>query len=219
MLFTLIIVIHELGHLMAAIFYKWNIEKVILLPFGALTVFHEKINRPLKEEFIILIMGPIFQLIGTYFLYFFYNPLVLEYSLVILGFNLLPIFPLDGAKLVNIIFNKITSFNTSHLLGIYISVFTIILLLLKVKFSLLFILIISFISLKVYYEVKNHHDLFNAFLLERYNYHIRFKKNKIIRGENLKKMKRDCMHLFYKNGRYITEREALKKRFDFKRRL
>ena len=78
----------------------------MLLPFGALTLFHEKINRPLKEEFIILIMGPIFQLIGTYFLCVFYYPLALEYSLVILGFNLLPIFPLDGSRLVNIILNK-----------------------------------------------------------------------------------------------------------------
>lgn len=164
-------------------------------------------------------MGPIFQLIGTYFLCIFYGPLALEYSLVILGFNLLPIFPLDGAKLVNIILNKITSFKTSHLLGIYISVFTISILLIKVKLSLLFILIIIFIALKVYHEYKNHNNLFNLFLLERYNYHMRFKKSKIIKGENLKKMKRDYNHIFYKNGKYITEKAALKKRFDFNKRI
>ncbi len=191
----------------------------MLLPFGALTLFHEKINRPLKEEFIILIMGPIFQLIGTYFLYIFYGQVALEYSLVILGFNLLPIFPLDGSRLVNIILNKITNFKTSHLLGIYISVFTLVILIIKVKISLLFVLIIIFISLKVYHEYKNHNNLFNLFLLERYNHHIKFKKRKVIKGENLKKMKRDYKHLFYKNNKYITEREALKKRFDFKDRM
>ena len=45
LLFTLIIIIHELGHILAALFYKWHIEKVLLLPFGALTIFHEKINK------------------------------------------------------------------------------------------------------------------------------------------------------------------------------
>ena len=54
-----------------ALYYKWNIEKIIILPFGALTLFHEKINKPLFEEFIILIMGPIFQIVGTYFLCFY----------------------------------------------------------------------------------------------------------------------------------------------------
>lgn len=164
-------------------------------------------------------MGPIFQLIGTYFLYKFYDPLALEYSLVILGFNLLPIFPLDGSKLINIILNKIINFKTSHLLGIYISLLTILILLIKVNPSLLFILIIIFISLKVCEEYKNHRNLFNLFLLERYNYRLRFPKNKIIKGENLNKMKKDYNHLFYKNGKYITERAVLKKRFDFSKRM
>lgn len=201
-----------------ALYYKWHIEKVIILPFGALTLFHEKINKPLLEEFLILIMGPIFQIIGTYFLCF-YNKEALEYSIAILGFNLLPIFPLDGSKFVNIFFNKITSFKTSHILTIYISMITIIFLIIKVKISLLFVLIIIFISVKVYQEYKNHNNLFNLFLLERYNYNIKFSKRKIIMGEKLNKMKKDYTHLFYKNGQYITEKQALKKRFDFKNKL
>ena len=144
-LFTLIIIIHELGHITAAIYYKWNIEKVILLPFGALTLFNEKVNKPLKEEFIILIMGPIFQIVGTYFM-----PNAFDYSMTILTFNLLPIIPLDGSKFVNIFLNKITNFKTSNILTIYISVLTVIIILIKVKFDLLFMLIITFIFLKIF---------------------------------------------------------------------
>ncbi len=157
-------------------------------------------------------MGPLFQLIGTYFLYLFYGDIVLKYSFAILSFNLLPIFPLDGAKLLNLILNKIISFKTSHLLTVYISFLVIFVLIIKVKLNFLFLLIIIFISIKVLEEYKNHHNLFNLFLLERYNHHLYFKKKKVIK--NIDKMQRDYTHLMHQNGKYYTEREILRQRFD-----
>ena len=62
-IFTSIILIHELGHITSALIFKWNIEKVIILPFGGITIFNERIDKSLLEEFIIAIMGPIFQII------------------------------------------------------------------------------------------------------------------------------------------------------------
>ena len=215
--FTSIIVIHELGHIIAAIYYKWKIEKIILLPFGALTLFKEKINRPLKEEFIILIAGPIAQVLFTFLC--FKNKEIIEYSMLILLFNLLPIYPLDGSKLLNIMLNKVTSFKKSHIFTIYISFITILFIIVKIKFNLIFLLIISFIIVKVYEEYKNHNNIFNKFLLERYISNFHFKKEKQINGLNVNKMKRDYRHIFYNNNRYHTEREIIKKRFDLNRKL
>ncbi len=217
-IFNLIIIVHELGHILASVYYRWKIEKVILLPFGALTIFHEKINRPLKEEFIILISGPLTQILFTIFvLNICYNIDFLNYSTLILFFNLLPIYPLDGSKLLNIILNKITNFKKSHLLTIYISFLTIILLFIRIKLSLIFILIIIFIVTKVIEELKNHNNLFNLFLLERYTNDFNFKKRKIIK--NIKQMRRDYKHIIYNESKYQTEREILRKRFDFKRKI
>jgi len=217
-IFSIIIIVHELGHILPAIYYKWNIEKVILLPFGALTLFKEKINKPLKEEFIILISGSLIQILFTYILLKINNnPEILNYSKIILFFNLLPIYPLDGSKLLNIILNKITNFKKSHLLTIYISFLTIIFLLFKVEINLIFILIVIFISVKVINEFKNHNNLFNKFLLERYNNNFNFKKRKIIK--NVKQIKRDYKHIIYSNGKYQTERQILRKRFDFKKKI
>lgn len=217
-IFSIIIIVHELGHILPAIYYKWNIEKVILLPFGALTLFKEKINKPLKEEFIILISGPLIQILFTYILLKINNnPEILNYSKIILFFNLLPIYPLDGSKLLNIILNKITNFKKSHLLTIYISFLTIFFLLFKVEINLIFILIVIFISVKVINEFKNHNNLFNKFLLERYNNNFNFKKRKIIK--NVKQIKRDYKHIIYSNGKYETERQILRKRFDFKKKI
>ena len=70
--FSLIILVHEFGHILMGIRYGWKIEKVILLPFGALTIFHEDLNRKIKEEFWIVIMGPLFQIVFTLIIYYIF---------------------------------------------------------------------------------------------------------------------------------------------------
>ena len=60
-IFTSFILVHELGHIISAIILKWNIEKIVVLPFGSITIFNEKINKPLKEELLIAISGVIYQ--------------------------------------------------------------------------------------------------------------------------------------------------------------
>ena len=134
-------------------------------------------------------------------------------------FNLLPIYPLDGSKLLNIVLNKLTSFKKSHLFTVYVSLFVILFLILKVKFNLIFLLILLFVFIKTISEYKNHYSLFNKFLLERYQYNFNFKKERIINGENFAKMKKDYRHLFKVSNHYITEREILKKRFDFDKKV
>ena len=58
---SFIILFHELGHILVSQLFHWKIEKIVLLPFGGITIFHEFLNRPMKEEFFIAIAGPIFQ--------------------------------------------------------------------------------------------------------------------------------------------------------------
>ena len=64
-------------------------------------------------------------------------------------------------------------------------------------------------------KVKN--ELFNKFLLERYLNQFKFRKKKTI--NSVDKMKKDYKHLFYINGKYLTESYFLKKMFDIKRIL
>lgn len=210
---TLLIFIHEVGHTIGALFYKWNIKKIIILPFGGITIFNEYINKSLKEEFVILVLGPLFQIL-FYFILCFFNiesTLITNYHYSLLLFNLLPIIPLDGSKLLNIILNKITNFKLSHMLTIYISILTIIFLLIKNKNMVLYI-IIFFILLKVIKEYREHKYIFNKFLFERYNYDLVFKKKKTIKGIKLNKMKKEYKHIFYDN-KYYTEKEILKRYF------
>ena len=215
-IFSSIIIVHELGHLLMALFLNWKVEEVLLLPFGGITVFCEDINRPMIEEFLILICGPLFQVFFTYFNRG--NEILFNYSIILLLFNLLPIFPLDGSKFLNLFLNLFFSFKKSHLLTIYFSFLVIFFMILKCDFNLLLILIILFIFFKVIDEFKNHINIFNRFLLERYIKDFGFKKSKVIKSDKLGKMKRDYRHVFFDGKCYITEKQMLKKRFDFKRK-
>lgn len=209
---TLLITIHEVGHILAALYYKWNIKKVVILPFGGITIFNELVNKKLKEEFLILVLGPIFQIIFYIILVLLKinNNIITSYHYNLLIFNLLPLIPLDGSKLVNIILNKILSFKYSHIITVIISLITLIFLFIRAFFlhNLILLLILLFIMIKNIKEIKDHKYLFNKFLYERYNYQLEFKKIKIIKGIKIEHMKKDHKHLFFSN-RYYSEREVL----------
>ena len=113
--------------------------------------------------------------------------------------------------ILNIILNKITNFKLSHIITIYISILTIIFLLIKNKNMVLYI-IIFFILLKIIKEYRDHKYIFNKFLFERYNYDLNFKKKKTIKGIKVNKMKKEYKHIFYDN-KYYTEKEILKRYF------
>ena len=214
---TLLIFIHEIGHLIGALYYKWNIKKVVILPFGGITIFNELINKSLKEEFVILVLGPLFQIL-FYFILRYLNietNLITNYHYALLIFNMLPIIPLDGSKLLNIILNKIFSFKLSHIISLFISLICLIYLFIRtiiIKNLILFIILI-FLLIKNIKEIYLHKYLFNKFLFERYNYNLKFKKIKRIKGLKIYKMKKDYKHLFYLN-KYITENEILKDYFN-----
>ena len=49
-LFFSIILFHEFGHVIGGILFKWRIKEILILPFGALTIFNEGLNKPLFQE-------------------------------------------------------------------------------------------------------------------------------------------------------------------------
>lgn len=214
MYFTLLILVHESGHIIVSLLFKWNIDKIIILPFGGMIKYNELINRKLLEEFLIAISGVIFQYI---FFLIFKNIVNYKYfsfiNYFIIIFNLIPIYPLDGSKILNVLFNKITTFKNSILLTLITS-YILILMLTFVLFSInkLGILII-YILFKETTKLYNEKEvIFNKFLLERNLYEFKFKRKKTI--NSIYQMKKNYKHLFKINNKYITEKYYLKKMFD-----
>ena len=217
--FTLLILIHEIGHIIMSLLFKWNISKIIILPFGGLIKYDELINKPLKEEFLISINGVIFQYI---FFLFLKNIICYRYfsfiNYFIIIFNLLPIYPLDGSKILNVFFNIITTFKKSILLTLVVSYITIIILsLILFDINRLSIFIIYFFFKETTRLYNEKEVIFNRFLLERNLYEFKFKFKKTIK--KVDDMKKNYKHLFKINNKYVTEKYYLKKMFDINRKI
>lgn len=211
-IFSSIIIIHELGHILMSLIFKWNIERVILLPFGGITIFKENIDKSFLQEFLIALFGPLLQII--YCLIFNNSKIFFDYNIAILLFNLLPIYPLDGSKILNIFFNIILPFKISHVFSIVFSILLIVVIFIFLLFNwnIMFLFILFFLSLEIYREINKHKYYFNRFLLERYLNNFKFKKTKVVKKIDC--MKRQTTHIFQLNGKRYTEYEIIRKMFD-----
>lgn len=107
-LFTIILV-HEAGHYTMAQYYKWQIHGIVLWVFGGVMKTDRSTSRPIKEDVFVTIAGPLMHVWIFVLLYtadqFNLLPqavwqMAYQYNMILLVFNLLPIYPLDGGKLL-----------------------------------------------------------------------------------------------------------------------
>ena len=210
---TSIIIVHEFGHIFGGFIFSWKIDKIIVLPIGGLTIFNTLINTSLFEQFVVAILGPLFQVV--YFLilnYFFHlSHGVMFYNFSLLFFNLLPIYPLDGSKIFYVILNLLFPFKFSYLLLLFVSFIFIFVCFYFSRFNLMLYLILFFLIVKCVNEFLNFKNIFNRFLLERYLYDLKFKHVRYVSSIN--KMYLWCRHIFGFE-KTITERDFLFKMFD-----
>ncbi len=200
--------IHEIGHAITGIVLGYKLKKIVFYPLGGITTFCLPVNIPLKKEFLILIMGPVMQIIGYLFLIKFY-PFIRVYHYSILIFNLLPLYPLDGGKILNILcnyrFNYLKSFKIVYCISLIMIIF--LLFYCYLKFNLNLLLMIFFMSHKLFKTYKNRFYYYQRFLLERYLYHYYFPRLKYV--DSIKEFYRDCEHII----NYQKEQNFLKKYF------
>lgn len=203
-----------MGHFLTAMLLGWNTDKIYIYPYGGFSKFSDDLNKPIKEEFLVLIMGPIVQIITYLILSSLGFRDVKIYHYAILLFNLLPIYPLDGGKLMHLFFLTCTSYQKSYKITIYISYFFFLVLsvtLYQKAISLQLLMMLCLILTKLTEEAKKTSYYFQKFLLERYLKNYQFKHRKVI--TNLQEMRKEVTHLFYRKGKYYSEKEMLKQHF------
>ncbi len=218
-LISILLLGHECGHFLTAYFLKWDTDKIVFYPFGGIAKFKNDINTPLKEEILVLIMGPISQII----LYLLLTKLPLSplhLSLLttihynVLFFNLLPLYPLDGGRILQCFscyfFPYKKSFKMIYILSFFLlGIFFILFMQTK---HLNFLLLFFFLSLKLFQEKKKIKYYLERFFLERYLKKYPFKRRKIIQKEE--EFMRDCEHLIKVGNRYLKEKEYLKRKYE-----
>lgn len=213
-----LLIIHELGHFLTAYILGISTDKICIYPFGGISKFNLELNTSQHIEFLILIMGPIMQCVAYFIIINIgymqsYSSIIKIYHYGILIFNLLPIYPLDGGKLVNIILSYKFTYKKSLILSLAISYITVLLLFIinKNNITLNIIIIVVFLIYKITYEYKRVNYIYEKFLLERYlkNYH--FKDRIVI--NNINKLYRNKKHIIKINNKYYTEKELLQKKY------
>ncbi len=111
------VVLHELGHSVAAQHYGIEVIRILLLPIGGMAQF-QSVPREAHKELIIAAAGPLVNFVLAGFLFMFTGPPVellqtgwpngwltlfqgvLVVNLIMGLFNLLPIFPMDGGRML-----------------------------------------------------------------------------------------------------------------------
>lgn len=123
------VVLHELGHKTTAKYYGYYLKEIKLLPYGAVISGEENIDK--KSERIIAISGPVVSLlIAIIFIAFwwiiptsyYYTKGFVYTNLGIFFVNLIPVYPLDGARFIlTFSKNRLKALKILRILGVIFS--------------------------------------------------------------------------------------------------
>ena len=185
MLFALI---HELGHLLMGLLMGMKPEKIELMPFGVSISFKIKVeeyNKKIKKgnlleikKIVIALAGPLTNFIiiiiaNNLKIDIFKSLMIIYTNFLIMIFNLLPIYPLDGGRILKGILHinfgiRTTEFYINIISKIMVAIITIlssILILYVHNVAILFIdLYLWYLVLKEDVKYKKREEIYNKIL-------------------------------------------------------
>ncbi|MBE6147935.1 MAG: hypothetical protein E7167_00270 [Firmicutes bacterium] len=211
-----IILFHELGHVLISLILGYKILSVEIYPFGGMTKIDKLLNSKIYKDLLIAVFGIIFQFIIHILciLNVILDPLVYRYNLSIMLFNLLPIIPLDGSKIIFELLNYKFAYKKSLTIYTILSLFFIIIyFVFNYHYELNNYMIIALFVTKTIECIKNRNVIHHKFIIERFLYAPEFSK---VENNNQKVINyhKQTKYYYNINNKIISEKEYLKKLFD-----
>ena len=111
---VVVLLVHELGHYLAMRYYGYTDTSIFFLPFGAAAI-GKKEHRKAYEEYVVFLAGPLpGMLIGAVIMWSLWQNHTIDtldshlfmyalMSLILNYINLLPIYPLDGGRILQLL--------------------------------------------------------------------------------------------------------------------
>lgn len=158
-------IIHELGHLLAGLLLGMKPEKIELMPFGVSISFKIKVkeyNKKIKKgnllevkKILVALAGPLTNFIiivitNNLKIDIFKGLMIIYTNLLIMIFNLLPIYPLDGGRILKGILHINLGIRKSELYTNIISKTTVAIITVTLSIIVLYIHNIAFLIIDMY---------------------------------------------------------------------
>lgn len=134
------VIFHEFGHALAAKKLGYDCKSITMYCLGGIAMVQVPSDKP-KDEFLITLAGPavnfVFALLSLPFAIFFQNTFGLIFTFIfvinfmLFAFNLLPMFPMDGGRLLRSLLNfwwknehksTLVAVRTGQYLGIFLGI-------------------------------------------------------------------------------------------------
>lgn len=217
----MLIIPHELGHAIMGELCGFHVKEIRFCPYGGNTVFDSLSNSSLKEEWMVLLAGPMMQMIAFYLLSFLLPgddfEVLKMYHFALLGFNLLPFYPLDGGKALQLLFASFLPYYRSFVITVFLSFIG-----LSIAICLAFwvrsyqlVLILILVFVKCFSMFRKRYFLFHSYLLTRYLHPRNFMRRKVI--DSPYQMYLGRSHIFKVDGIDWTEKGFLHRYFHSKK--
>lgn len=216
-LFTMLL-IHELGHITAARKLGYQVSKLTIYPFGCGAEIEHIDHGSTFDELLIILCG-----IGMHLFYPLcftmmckagliseaYQNYLIHLNASIMIFNLLPIYPLDGGRLLDCLLQRVGTYRLGRLLTFVLSFLVLIYLLVSIE-QLGAVMAVSFLfaqlMISFFDKKKDYHD----FMLYRYLY----PKEKPIKIHSHFDLYRNYFSIFQKDRKLISENDWLHQFFN-----
>ena len=180
----IILIVHELGHFFLMKLINIEVSSITIYPYGGMIKNNMLINTNSLKVILISFAGIINQLLLWIIIYIFlkvgfinsyYYDIFFKYNLYIILFNLIPIYPLDGYKILNSFLELFTSFKNSIYLSFFINVVCLLLFLIYLYiYRVSNYLIIVFLVVNLFNYIKEIRYIMNKFYLERIIYDLKY---------------------------------------------
>lgn len=216
----IIIIFHELGHVIIIKLLKYPIISINIYPFGGVINIDKVINTKISHDLLIGIGGFIGQIslfililmFKSYFTTYFYH-LLMYYNMIILLLNMLVVYPFDGYHLLNYLLSYFFSFEKAYYISLIINLIQgLFIINIFIKYNTINIPLLLLLIYGIIILIKEQKNTFNKFYMERLYYNFYYRKTNYLKHNNKKYLKREILSFYLKNNKVLNEKDIIRKK-------